>query len=254
MLSVYSTLKETVLLWLRNFWSFTVISLVLGSLEIGAEPLLDEVAKLHVLLGIGAAIGMIAFHLFLSAVRAAAILGLLKGQRTQEPGWISLYEGVKNNTWTLMQMMVLIALLAVPLILLFFLLNLMLSDSFGIAGGGIAVLIGVTLYLALLKYALADPLIVLEDRDAWDALEQSWVMTRGFLWYVIGCYLVLGLLQLGVTLGIGSFSATFKGPGTWLLELTPSIFAPLWIVMGWCMYFDIRKTRRSDFPVGTLYY
>jgi len=254
MLSVYSTLKETVLLWLRNFWSFTVISLFLGSVEFGAERLQDEIAALHTLLGIGVAIGMIAFHLFLSAINAAAILGLLKGRRMREPGWISLYGGVKNYTWTLMLMMLLLTLLAIPFVLLFFLLSLMLSASFGMAGGRIAVVIGVTLYLALLKYALADPLIVLENRDAWDALEQSWVMTRGFLWYVIGCYLVLGLLQFGVTLGIGSFSATLKGPGTWLLELTPYVFAPLWIVMGWCMYFDIRKTRRSDFPVGILYY
>ena len=71
--------------------------------------------------------------------------------------------------------------------------------------GGLTKVFGVTklisflllgIYLLLIKYALAHPLVVVEKMEASPALSRSWKMTKGHFWYVAGCYLFIGISVL----------------------------------------------------------
>jgi hypothetical protein len=106
-------------------------------------------------------------------------------------------------------------------------------------------------YLVLIKYALAFPLVVDEQLNARQALKRSWQMTRGHFWYVLLCYLVMASVHIAVNQLFASpwldahipFSFSF-----FVKHAVGAFFDSLWIVLGWQMYLDIKN---ADAPPAT---
>ena len=99
-------------------------------------------------------------------------------------------------------------------------------------------------FLLLLKYALANPLVVVEDLSAPTALAVSWRMTKRRFAYVFGCYLLIGSVEAGVT-----FASVFLRLPRWTspeIGLLNEFFATYSYVLSWVMYSQIRAAEKLE--------
>jgi Ca2+/Na+ antiporter len=162
--SIFSTLKEAVYLWVRNFWYIALLSLLTGSPD---YLLRFSGYDSHHPGATGYPIQFYANELlgfFLNAVNVAAILGLLRRQALDQTAWQVVSHHIRVYTWTLVRLYFLI----VMIVLVFVIIIAGILKVFG--PNQFLFLISMGFYLVFIKYALADPLVVVEDMGAREAL------------------------------------------------------------------------------------
>ena len=105
---------------------------------------------------------------------------------------------------------------------------------------------GMGFYLVLIKYALAYPLVTVENLGAGKALTQSWKMTKNHFWYVAGCYVILWAVQWAISWTI---ALPYGLSWEWLLVQSGlALVNSLWVILSWCMYLRIKKTEGGRSP------
>ena len=174
----------------------------------------------------------------LEATKAAAILGVLRRDSPQSTALGAANSSIQKYTWTLLRLMILIGLTFIPMLVLISIVVRVLGAN------KYAVVFALGFYLVLIKYALAYPLVVIENLKARDALWQSWEMTKGHFGYVLGCYLFLGLSQWLIRWTISSPINGSDSGLSWawiLVQFCLMLIESLWIVLSWCMYLRIKE-------------
>ena len=242
MLSVVLTFQKVFLLIARCFW--TVISITLTSrllqeiLGREAERIPKHSRSPLVFLGLSA----ILVSFVLGAMSDAALLGILKKPESEVTFALRIFLSIKKYTWVLFRLSLLIGIIAVVLLIPFSLFSLWLRlRLFEVAFA--------VMYLVLLKYALAYPIAVNEDTTAYVALKRSWEMTKGRFWYVVFCYLIMGVggYMLQILLQSNWMDARFSFTGFFIIKLIVLGFVDsLWIVLGWQMYREIKDVPTSE--------
>jgi hypothetical protein len=249
-LSVVATLREMLELWWRNIRWITVVSLTVGIPQIlitdwalNQYPPAGNLKQTDLawsgFLLIFSSLALTIVLVIADALSSAGVLGVLIAQSSGMKSWNSIKDCVRTYTWTLLRVVMILTFIGIIFFAIFqtiyIIFVLPLSPKsipvFGALRGA--------LFLIFLKYALADPLVVIEGRGALDALAQSWRMTRGHFWYVLGCYFFLWLgiwlvhwpfRQLEHRIIVIDFPVQLLG--VWLDSL--------WVVIAWVMYFQIK--------------
>jgi hypothetical protein len=98
------------------------------------------------------------------------------------------------------------------------------------------------MWIIFLKYALTDPLVVIENYNVVDALRQSWRMTRNHLGYVAANY-----IAIGATFALIGVAGQHFIPNGWLGVLSSEIIllvvdglGLIWVTLALCMYHRIK--------------
>jgi hypothetical protein len=239
MLSISPVLKEMFYLWRKNFGFIAVITLItnIPGVFLASYIRQNPHEYSHFLRVIEALVDVL-----LHSINRAAIIGFLSKSLDAE-NVETIWNSIGENTWTLIRVSILLGLLCVPFFVGIGFVAMVLRP-FHITVAIIAISSGIIL-LVFLKYALADPLVVVERLGARDALLKSWYMTRYHFGFVLGCYLVLcvitvpaGLIVHYFALGAGLIE---NGIGM-ILELFLKLLDSLWLVLAWCMYINIKET------------
>jgi hypothetical protein len=242
--SVALTYHKVLLLTSRFIWYIVGFSLTTRLLESclsvrGPRPRPHDHSPL-ILLELGALTASLIF----GAATDAALLGFLR--EPDHAAWKVIWTSVRTYTWVLFRLILLIALIAfaamIPFLLLLRWLHWAPLVSFAVA----------FVYLVLIKYALAFPLVVDEQLNARQALKRSWKMTRGHFWYVLFCYLVMASAHIMVNQLFASpwldahvpFSFSF-----FVKHAADGFFDSLWIILGWQMYLDIKDADETPIPI-----
>lgn len=237
MLSVLSTLEETFFLWIRNFWYLVVLTILVETPTFFVNRNFYITAHAHPP-GFIAILGQIGFlgTFVLMAAKEAAILGILRRQSLGKTAQAAALESIKKYTWTLFRLLLLIGIYSCGIVGIFALILKMLGL------GRMGILIAIGFYLVFIKYALADPLVVVENLMARPALQRSWEMTKGHFWYVAGCYLVIGFGDWSLRRFVEApVHVSYLG-FDWLAHVGFSLTDSVWIVLSWCMYLRIKAT------------
>ena len=240
MLAIISTIPSATTLLVTEYY-VAFLHNINGVEELGFySALFDAFALLMALIGILTAAGV-----------AAVILGVLK--TTPPATWATVSMSIRYYTWPLIILSVLLGIIA-------FLITLPFSFvvafyGFGSLGHGskvveqsyfiklLAVLMAI-LYLIFVKYALADPLIVIEEMEPLTALKRSWQMTRGRFWYVLGCYVLVGTTEYFMLLPFQIYESPHSFNCAKAIDLLISgAFTCYWVLLAWCMYWRIRDAE-----------
>jgi hypothetical protein len=241
-LSVISTLEESFYLWVRNFRFLAVVSILTATPDAFSRYFDDYDLQYHAM-GPTTAWGMvIVLGMLFNAIGSAAILGWLRRESPEEKAWVVACRSIDRNMWTLFRKGLLLAgmgiLMTIPLLALTAILPLK-----------IMIVLSTSLYVIFLKYALADPVIVVENLDAIDALKRSWEMTRNHFGYVLGCYL---LLAAGDEFLQWAFTPPTDGPSyvwdwAWpVAQYGLALYNCAWIVLSWQMYLRIKEADATN--------
>jgi len=165
---------------------------------------------------------------------------------------VAICSSIKKYTWTLVRLMVLIGLTFIPF-------GALISLIVGVIGKFVAnkfvTVFVIGFFLVLIKYALAYPLVVVENLAAWQALKQSWKMTKGHFFYVFGCYLVLWSIQWIFTRAIESpvNGVDYKLSLPWLsVQFGELLVDTMWIILSWCMYLRIKEAEVTAPPFAPI--
>jgi membrane-anchored glycerophosphoryl diester phosphodiesterase (GDPDase) len=246
-LFVYDTVKEACLLYVTHFRLILIIAVILSIpevlqvliIQIGGEAWWAQVTG-KALLGVATFI--------MDAMKNAALFAALANGGPSQ--WSLLRDSINRFAARLVGVHVSIAVIGMIVIA---------PVSFSVAFFGIyesstfvtifSVAMAI-LWVIFLKYALADPLVVIENRYAWDALRQSWYMTRNHVSYVAANYIVLGVPLALIGIAVGRYL-----PGGWLGVLADDLYRlPLhilqafWVTLAWAMY---RRIKIADENSGT---
>jgi hypothetical protein len=247
-LSVFDTLKETFVLWLRNFRYLVVLNLICAPEFIyqfndnfHTSPAIDFMAQTG--------------FLWLDFVSLAAFLGLLN-KSPSEFVWMAAWRSVKAYTWTFIWALILILLVFIPTAI--------------VIGSGRAIVDVFVLakisdlqmlrflhyslwYFAVMTSALAFPCIVMEKVKAKDALELSWGMTRRHFLYVWGCYLILFVGEWFLR-WMTDMPMNHAGREiTWAqvpLEVVLEVASYAWIILIWAMCQRIKAAEAQSLPAA----
>jgi magnesium-transporting ATPase (P-type) len=183
------------------------------------------------------------FIFAISAMKTAAILGMLK--ESQAEIWLTIKDNIQNYTWTLIRVQILLALIAwivvIPISMFvgFYGKELISPNNYFLK---VLVIFFAILYLVFIKFALADPVVVVEGLRARASLKRSWQMTRGRFGYVLGCYVFLGTADYFLNTEFGNFSDTSLTV-TIILNIVNELFSCLWVLLGWAMYQQIKAVE-----------
>ena len=192
---------------------------------------------------------VIIVEMVVAVAMQAAILGILKTPATSERAWPVIRDSVRRYIWPLFILSLLLAIIAFLITVPFgFILGRVAfgaTESSSYLVGFLSMLIAI-LYLVFAKYALADPLVVVENLNPLAALGRSWRMTRGRFGYVVGCYIFVGtgeyfLSQLAQYFEISSAV-------TWVNSVDAfinSVIACYWIFLAWVMYMRIKAAEAA---------
>ncbi len=203
---------------------------------------------LHQLLAFAEALALLILDLLVIGIKPAAILCALA---YPEKPWRSALQSVRTNTWTLVRVCILIAFVAALFILpVVAITQLFVALGFTpYRGKNPTLLLGTIVYLVLVKYALADPIVVIEKVNARAALEKSWKMTKSRFWYVLGCILALSAIDFisrGVFSQFGDLEVKdYVGVGYCSASAVIECFS---ILVAWCMYWRIRDAENAAAP------
>jgi hypothetical protein len=227
-------------LWVRNFWHLVIIILVASTPTIVFEHY-ERFPRHPRLSGTLAAFVMIGSFssLVLIAAKVAAILGLLRQGPRENVDYQAIWKSVKESTWTLFRLTFLIAIIAILLATPFALIMRITGPN------KFLILFLTSFFLVLVKYALADPLVVIENLKAWPALKKSWEMTKGHFGYVLGCYVFLWFCDWSINWAVLSPVDAPESSLGWAwfpAHLAARIVDSLWLILSWCMYLRIKET------------
>ncbi|MCE0496860.1 MAG: glycerophosphoryl diester phosphodiesterase membrane domain-containing protein [Methylacidiphilales bacterium] len=149
---------------------------------------------------------------------------------------------MRTYTWTLFRLTLLLGLIACLVAIPFIFINTTIKPS------NTSRVFFIAFFLLLLKYALADPLVVVENMGARQALKRSWEMTKGHFVYVLGCYLFLWGGTWLIDWPLGKLDVDRLTGVDFIFQLIRSLIDTLWVVMSWCMYLRIKAADQP--PVG----
>lgn len=246
MFSIFSTLKEALLLWIRLFWFLVALSLVTSLIEIAIQHAYNQLS--HYGWSVSLPLyGMNAVILTLiDVVKATAIFGLLKKEPSQPP-WPAIGNTVALYWKILFGVRVLLVLIAILFVVIIAAVSFALSSFVGGESLTYFALFEMAIFFLFAKYALADPLVIVEKMNAQNALRKSWEMTRGHFWYVVGCYLFLGLgLWAGhYLLWRANLENTWDGAPV-LFHFGFNLTDHVWVLLAWCMYLRIKTADGKD--------
>jgi hypothetical protein len=243
-LSIFSTFKEVLFLGLKNFWFLVAVTCLTHIPNVFMEMYPFPIKHSFSLpLFLYANVTFIA-PVILIAANTASILGCLKRDPTQRTILGPAWQSVRAYTWTLFRVSLLLVCVAIVCALPFGLI----MRVFGVSTFTIWLL--TVFYLVFAKYALADPLVVLENMTARAALQRSWKMTKGHFGYVAGCYILLGGLQwLLHTLLSSPLDDASKQTFTYfMVRLYLDCADSLWIILAWVMYQRIKEADSQPPP------
>ena len=261
--SIISTLVETAKLARRYARLFLVLT-VIGSIlpfaiqwiaagmvapQIPDHPKPEDLSKV----GSAVAFGFLSFvasifQLVIGVAIQAAILGTLKTAATGSGQWPAIKSSLRRYTWPLVILAFLLGIIAIVITVPFTFLILAISspsnhnEATPYIAAFLSMLVAV-LYFVFAKYALADPLVVVEDLNPLAALRRSWQMTRGRFGYVVGCYIFVGtgeylLIMLFQYLESPSAISWLNGVDA----ILNSALGSYWTFLAWVMYIRIKST------------
>jgi len=241
-LFVFDTIKEACLLCVTHFRLILNIAIILSIpevlqvliIQIGGEAWWSQVT--------GKALLGVAIFIMDAMKNAALFTALANGGPSQ---WSLLRDSMNRFAARLVGVHVSIevigVIVVVPLSFSVAFFGIYESSTF-VTFFSVAMAI---LWVIFLKYSLADPLVVIENRYAWDALRQSWYMTRNHLSYVAANYIVLGVPLALIGIAVGRYL-----PEGWLGVLADDLYRlPLhilqasWVTLAWAMY---RRIKIAD--------
>jgi hypothetical protein len=248
-LSIISTFRETLQLGVR-YWKLVLgVSLVTATLLTLQGFNVVSTARSNMAVMLVAQLFLLVVQFVISAMTTAAVLGVLKSPQNDSEFWSIIKLNIKAYTGTLIRLSLLLALFAsavtMPFGFAIAAFDLSKPTSFGLLIKLFAFFIAI-LYLVFVKFALANPLVVVEGKNAIDAIIDSWEMTKGRFGYVLGCYVFLGTADY---FAISLFG--YVGPGGFgFIEIAGNIvagiFGCLWDLMAWCMYQQIKACYASS--------
>jgi len=237
--SVLSTLKEALNLWVRHLAILIpaafVIALpthIFGLLDyiFDADPL--HPAGLIILGNIAAPI----LRIISEGVGIAAVLNILfRGANENRSN--AIQQGINDYALSLMGVDIWLGLIAMVLFVPVFAL------IFVFRGSPLWGLLVVALAVIFLKYALAKPLVVAENMKAWPALAASWQMTRSRFGYVLGCYLIFGVIEGLLQYGINFLHASIAI--LWPITFSVDVIDTYPIIIAWVMYLRFRAGEET---------
>lgn len=236
MLSISSTFREALLLALKYFWLLVVLAIMTKLPAIfmnvfwispkHSDPIATLVSFAVLLVGV-----------ILDAANRAAVLALLTQTSGEVSVWRPIWNNIQDFTWTLFR----VSLLLVGVAILLLIPVCLLIKLFG--SGNLVTVFATAMFLIFAKYALADPLVVLENMGARAALKRSWEMTRGHFWYVAGCYLFLGgmmwFAEWLVEPPLHDRQASMAGASL-MIHFCFALADNIWIIIAWVMYHRIK--------------
>ena len=247
-LSLLPALREMFYLWMRNFWIVTLVAFATGLPQLGLTHLADSFSVNTFLPGqvptwffpltTAVLLTSLVVGFILTAVATAAILGVLSRPATEPNPWPAMRRSIAKNIWTLCRLYLLLTVIAmIPGLIM----GMILATLKATAASPVVMLFFV-IYLIMIKYALADPLVVKEGMGARAALKRSWQMTRGAFWYVLGCYLCLVAIEqlLHWLFASTHFTSEPAGLSGFLFDIADEVTSPLWIIVSWVMYNQIK--------------
>jgi hypothetical protein len=247
--SVITTLRQALELGVRHFWLLLALSalaavpseaigLIVGGTN-GGPSFADAV------------IGFVGVVLAVAtdAIKTAAILGVLKTSPSRADLVPVIRTSIRTYTWTLIRLSILLMLITFVVTIPFSLAAVaLISMHVHVFVVQILLVMIAILYLVFIKYALANPLIVVEDMRARQALVKSWEMTKGRFWYVLGCYVLLGTAEYSISSVFTHFvpetPKLFEIPLDTLNDFCESV----WVLVAWRMYLQIREADGITLP------
>lgn len=247
MLSVFSTLKETLSLWVRNFWYLAGLTLAFF-LPIFGIKYIEISMRDH---GSLAFIVIKSFDMFWGAfatiIQTVFVLGLLRQDPTKKPLWLGIWSTIKISTAPLLGALLLVWGLSTVITGLVYMLILIFDrNNLLLVNWLFVFLVLPTFGCVLFKCALTPPIIVMENMGPWPALCQSWKMTRGYFWYVAGNCLFLGgamwFMHHMINTHVRGSDAVTTGIRL-VLNFGCAVFSQIGIVLLWCMYLRIKETE-----------
>ncbi len=196
--------------------------------------------------------------LIISAMQSAVILGILKSPENETGIWPVALSSIRNYTWPLIRLALLLMLavwvFVIPISMVVAFSGKTLISPHNYVFHVLFVFLAI-LYLAFIKFALAEPLIVVENMRAIDSLKKSWEMTKGRFGYVFGCYVFLGTAEYFAQQLLDHFasSASF-GVVNLINHIINGLVGCLWVLMAWCMYWRIKghEAQSTSFEVPNL--
>jgi hypothetical protein len=252
-LSVFSALRESFYLWTQNFWIFTVIAVATGLPQLALWHLQTMLAPIprpsHFTAGSISTMAVFllttfAVYLILSAISTAAILGILGRPAPDSLPWPAMRRSIAANTWSLCCVgLALCLVFIIPRTLVMVSLPLFrIIPTHRIDG------LFLGLYAIMVKFALADPLVVVERKRAGAALGRSWQMTRGAFWYVLGCYVFFPAIDQLLHWLFKSIHFLSSLPSLFgvLVNLVYDVVSPFSVIVSWVMYNQIKAARPDD--------
>lgn len=238
-LSILSALGETLVLWVRHWRFFVLLGLFLEFPSfLPGRNRDDDLTAWNVGKGVIAMVLPVIFQ----AMGMAAALSLLRNQ-SGERKWLVIARGMYQYTGQLVGVQMLLALLVILIFIPVGGLSLWLRSAFELSAFWLLLPYGMC--LVLLKYALANPLVVAENLKPGPALKTSWAMTRSHFGFVFGCYLIVGVLDWLI-----SFGSVYPAAEAWtffrvwirpLLLPFVQIAQTYWYVLPWVMYVRIKS-------------
>jgi hypothetical protein len=237
--SILSTLKETFSLWKKHLGFFLLLAFFVNFPDSVFTHVSrrDDFTLWNVLNGAAAWF----FPVIFQAVGMAATLSLFRTP-PDETKWLLMIRGVQRYTGQLVgvQLLITVIVLAmfVPIGVLFAFIHLF--SPFWVA---LMVALSYLLLLVMLKYALADPLVVVEELKAMPALSASWRMTKNRFGYVFGCYFLLAF-AIGTIYFLTGHGTRWFHASIWIapsLKVFFKLMDTVWFVLPWIMYLRIRE-------------
>jgi len=242
-LSVFSTLKETLFLWVRNFWFLAALTpfaavpfILVGYLE-SFPPQSYDAARIVLLFVVTC------IEYFCEVMITVAVLGLLKNQSLGKTAWAPDWRTIETYSWPLIRLFILIALM----IILFGTAVVVIGMGLGLPKGIVLAVFAFLSVLICIKFGLAAPLAVGETLSAVDSLRQSWELSNRHFWYLAGCLFFLAL-------GDGVFYVGTTWPlqglfwGAVLVAFVTKLLGMMWSILTWCMYLRIKKADAPAIP------
>jgi hypothetical protein len=266
-LSIISTLVEALRLGLRYRWLIlwlalvsdiptTVMTTMLEQFAVPptTNPSAQETAQTAInaaMMGLFTLL-FVLINIVITAMTTASLLGVLKSHPPASAIWPTVKTSIRSYTWPFVILSILLSIIAcvitIPftIVIALFGFESIAHGPPGVVGHSyfiefIVVLMAI-LYLIFVKYALADPLIVIENMPPLAALKRSWQMTRGFFWYVLGSYVFLGTAEYCVGSIFQDFEPSKSVNWVKLVHfLFDSIVQCYWLLLAWCMYRQIKR-------------
>lgn len=206
--------------------------------------------------------GLLVTQIVTQAGVAAILLGVLKPGTEMQTLSATILRSLRRYVWPLIILIILLSIIAVVITVPFSFLIAAYGFTFGFENGkahpevhsyfiGFMLALMAIVYLVFVKYALAYPLVVIEEMNPLRALARSWKMTQGFFGYVFGSYVFVGSAEYFIGHLIENYASFDQMTVARVIDtLVMSFIQCYWVFLAWCMYWRIRDAENAAMPVS----